>query len=314
MTVTSDAPQAKTPIDSVEQKEAPLLSRQTSSLFTGTEGQDASKQRKEASEAEVSKGNIPRLDLDLGNEKPNSIIGRDTTDGATRIAGVGSLKDLFAEAKSGKSGEEQRGERSGTKHEHAHSHAGEKPKPGKIDAHGDHGEGGPEPTIVDRNPSPRFVRELRGVTDRVMSQMPPKVAEAIRGLGVTPVRSITDRESGDRVNGSFDGNEVLVAERRLGNAALESIVKHEIGHAFDATGPDGKERSEDPEFRKLVDEVVRRDPQLQRIKREQGEGFYAEIFADLFASNLNAPSRDLSISHIDRVMSKAREWVRRQMF
>jgi len=176
-----------------------------------------------------------------------------------------------------------------------------------------------KPPEVDRRASQRFISEHDRVVESVRQQMPPGVRETLKDIGSTPVRSI---ERGAAA-GVYDPNtkELLLAERRPMNAPLESVAKHEFGHAFDFNQPDGKPLSENPEFRKLVDDYVSRNPQL-RMMRDGPPGrpqegmkdqFYGEIFADMFARNLNAPRRDLSTGPIDRQMPAVQDWVRRRM-
>ncbi len=206
-------------------------------------------------------------------------------------------------------GREGRDQRPGQgKPEQGRGHDGPE-RPGR----GDVGQAEESPMKVDRKPSAKFVSEATQATESVRQQMPANIREALKDVEVTPVKSIKDKQSGDTVNGAFDENELLIAEKRAGNAKLESIIKHEFGHAFSASEKNGKLMSQDPEFRKLVDKATPRGSELEQIRKEDRDSYYEEVFADLFASNIKAPSRDLAIPNLDRRMPDATDWVKRRM-
>lgn len=174
----------------------------------------------------------------------------------------------------------------------------------------DHGRDEGRPP-VDARASEKFKGEHDRTVQSVRDQLPEGVRETLKDIKTTPVRSIMHGEAGGVYDP--DSKELLLAEKRPGNVSLESVVKHEFGHAYDFNQKDGKPLSEDKEFRKLVDDYTKKHPELRAQKRGQGDNYYGEIFADLFAANLKAPGRDLAAPNVDRQMPEAKEWVRRKM-
>ncbi|MBX3073359.1 hypothetical protein KF913_05520 [Candidatus Obscuribacterales bacterium] len=174
----------------------------------------------------------------------------------------------------------------------------------------DHGEPEGRPP-VDARASERFKSEHDRTVQSVRDQMPEGVRDTLKDIKTTPVRSILHGEAGGVYDP--DSKELLLAEKRPGNVSLESVVKHEFGHAYDFNQKDGKPLSEDKEFRKMVDDYTKKHPELRMQKRAQGDSYYGEVFADLFAANLNAPGKDLAAPHVDRQMPAAKDWVRRKM-
>jgi hypothetical protein len=71
--------------------------------------------------------------------------------------------------------------------------------------------------------------------------------------------------------------------------------------------------SQDPESRKLVDKATPKGSELEQIRKEDRDSYYEEVFADLFASNLKSPPRDLAIRNLDRRMPEATDWMKRRM-
>lgn len=169
---------------------------------------------------------------------------------------------------------------------------------------------------IDYNASDRFKEQLRSTTESVRQQMPPLVRDILSNVQVQPVKSITDVQTGQQAGGMYaverDPNRILMSERGS-RGAVEAVLKHEFGHPFDYLSSKPM-LSENPQFRKLVNDAVRRDPGLRAERHRNPDGFYAEVFADMFARNLGAPSRDLTMQNGDRRMPEVRNWVRARMY
>lgn len=269
-------------------------SREAQDNFASGQGQQFADKRQEETKAEVNSGLLPSLDI------------ANTADRSSAVA-----KDAD-------------GRRPDQSRQQEKSEAPPKPGPAKDaqDPYVDKPDlleapkaPGSQPdekhSIIDWNASEGFKKEVEDTRTKVLSEMPEHLREYLTEVPTVAVGSIADAESGEPANGELGPDGLLLAEKRYGEGSLETILKHEYGHAFDqAADPPF---SEDPNFRKLVDEAVQRNPFLNQLKRMLGEEFYAEIFADLFANNLSAPGRELSMPHMNRIMPKARDWIRQRM-
>lgn len=288
---------AAKPLDTVKAAELPPVQNEAFHSFTLGQGADASSQRRLDTEQEVAKGNIPQFGIDFGpnastTEQLNGDTNSATTGDNTLI--VGLRADVFSPAP--RDARDKNSDR-----------------PGKGDGGKAHDNHNQDHMVIDRKASSKFVAEARRATQNVRDGLPEGVRDVLKDVEVTPVKSLKDRKSGDTVNGAYGNDELMIAEKRIGKAKLESVIKHEFGHAFDEQKENGKELSEDPEFRKLVDAGTSKDRLLQRIKKDDPQSYYAEVFADLFASNLKAPSNDLAIPFLDKRLPGATDWVKRQM-
>lgn len=169
---------------------------------------------------------------------------------------------------------------------------------------------------IDYNASDRFREQLRITTESLRQQMPPLVRDTLSSVQVQPVKSISDAQTGQQAGGMYDAernpHRILMSERGS-RGAVEAVLKHEFGHPFDYLSSKPM-LSENPQFRKLVNDAVSRDPGLRAERRRNPDGFYAEVFADMFASNLRASSRDLTMPNGDRRMPEVKEWVRTRMY
>lgn len=167
---------------------------------------------------------------------------------------------------------------------------------------------------IDRHASPQFKAEAASTAERIRAQLPDHVRDAVKNVRIEPVKSISHKREGFPINGAYNDNHMIIAEKRFGPAKLETVMKHEFGHAFDDNQPGGKPPlSTTPEFRRLVDKGAGRDPRLKEMRAGDRDTYYAEIFADLFARSINAPSRDLAVPHLDRQLPAAYDWVRRKV-
>ena len=168
------------------------------------------------------------------------------------------------------------------------------------------------PPKIDYRASIQFRNELPSAAQTVKEQMPNSVRAVLEKVQFQPVRSIDN----DPRNGAlydYTGNPYKIKVSEIGTRnGLESVLKHEYGHAFDflsARPP----LSDNPQFRKLVDQGIQPGSRLAMEKRNNPRDFYAEVFGDLFARNLNAPARDLSIPEAAR-LTAAQDWVRAKMY
>ena len=176
-----------------------------------------------------------------------------------------------------------------------------------------------ERPLADRNPfirfdhraSPEFRGALQAAAQSVREQMPESIRELLAKVQLQPVRSINNNPTlGGLYEPTKDPHRIILAE--IGTkGGLESVVKHEFGHAFDHLNS-RRPLSDDPQFRKLVDQGIAPGSELAREKRNNREFFYAEVFGDLFARNLNAPAHDLSVRGAEK-LTAAQEWVRSKM-
>ncbi|MBX9953210.1 MAG: hypothetical protein K2Y39_28810 [Candidatus Obscuribacterales bacterium] len=176
-----------------------------------------------------------------------------------------------------------------------------------------------ERPVADRNPfirfdhraSAEFRDQLQATSQSVREQMPEGVRELLAKVQLQPVRSINNDPSlGGLYEPSRDPHKIIVTERGT-QGGLESVVKHEFGHAFDHLSSK-RPLSDDPQFRRLVDQGITPGSALARERRNNREAFYAEVFGDLFARNLNAPAKDLSVRGAEK-LTAAQEWVRAKM-
>lgn len=254
---------------------------------------------KAATDKQVSLGNLPSFSLDTGTQKDSSggVNGAKPFQ-ALSDTGLGQSqpgsKDQPIQLAAAGSRTETRETRSVGRDRHNHDHGRDEGRP-----------------PVDARASEKFKGEHDRTVQSVRDQLPEGVRETLKDIKTTPVRSIMHGEAGGVYDP--DSKELLLAEKRPGNVNLESVVKHEFGHAYDFNQKDGKPLSEDKEFRKMVDDYTKKHPDLRAQKRGQGDNYYGEVFADLFAANLRTPGRDLAAPHVDRQMPDAKEWVRRKM-
>lgn len=249
--------------------------------FAPGQGKAHAEDRKSDSAKEVQTGSLPKLDLFDAKKEGN---------------------DRSKHPEKENSGEKpQRG-----RHEHEHKH-----EHGRAHDHAGHGPAEEPQEIVDPDASPVFRKEVEDTKQRVLQGMPEHLQKLLKDTPLTAVKSMSIKETGDLINGRHGPEGIFLSEERDGNAPLDTILKHEYGHEFDMTR--NPSYSEDPEFRKRIDEAIENDPQLKAGRDENPDDFYAEMFADLFASNLGADGKDLTLPHADRKMAAAKEWVKQQM-
>lgn len=259
------------PSDSSKDKAEESSSKEALESFAPGQGKTASSTRENESRSEVAKGSLPGIDL---IDEKQTGPGKDNPQGKDHPQGK----------------------------EHEHEHSGHPEGPGHEHEHRE---------TIDHNASDKFKQQVEQTSQKVLQGMPEHLRTLLKDVPVGAAKSITHNESGDKINGTFGPEGIVLAEERDGNAPLDTILKHEYGHAFDETKD--PPYSHDPEFRRRIDEALKNDPELRKHRDEDPEGFYAEIFADLFASNLGSRGRDLAIPHVDRQMASAREWVRQKM-
>lgn len=174
--------------------------------------------------------------------------------------------------------------------------------------------------VADRNPFIRFDRraseqfkeELNSTSGAVREQLPESLRELLKPVKFQPVRSINnDAGLGGLYEPSKNPHEIFISEKGT-RGGLESVLKHELGHALDYLGSKTP-LSDNPQFRRLVDQAIQPGSVLAGEKRNNRATFYAEVFADLFAKNLNAPARDMSVRGAEK-LTAAQEWVRERMY
>ncbi|HNB22575.1 MAG TPA: hypothetical protein PKZ32_09165 [Candidatus Melainabacteria bacterium] len=177
-----------------------------------------------------------------------------------------------------------------------------------------------ERPVADRNPFIRFDRraseqfkeELNSASSTVREQLPESLRELLKPVKFQPVRSINnDASLGGLYEPSKNPHEIVISEKGT-RGGLESVLKHELGHAFDYLSSKTP-LSDNPQFRKLVDQAIQPGSPLARERRNNRDAFYAEVFGDLFAKNLNAPAQDLSVRGAEK-LTAAQEWVRARMY
>lgn len=165
----------------------------------------------------------------------------------------------------------------------------------------------------DTRASEQFKGDLRDTTQRVREQMPPAVRDVLANVQVRPVRSINnDPYLGGLYDPVKNSHEINISEKGT-KGGLESVLKHEFGHPFDFLSGGKKPLSDDPQFRRLVDQGIQPGSDLAKQRKGMPGSFYAEVFADLFAKNLNAPAADLSVRGADK-LTAAQEWIRAKMY
>lgn len=291
--------------DASQEQAQESTSREAQSSFSAGQGKAASETREVNSQKEVSRGALPELKL----------IG-DSQSFAAHMHGKGTASDIEAPGHT----ENQRNadhakhgplDKSDHGHDHLGKHGHDHGKHGRAGDHGEPREPQESRETIDRNASHKFRHEVRQAKGQVLQGMPEHLRELLKDVPVNPVRSITDNESGDKINGTHGPDGINLSEVREGNAPLDTILKHEYGHAFDETSD--PPYSQDPEYRKMIDDAIENDPELKKMRDEDPDGFYAEMFADLFASNLGARGRDLTLPYADRLFAGAREWVKSKM-
>ncbi len=275
--------------DTSQEQAQESTSREAQSSFSAGQGKAASDARERDSQNEVTKGALPQLKL-FGDSQSFS----------AQMHARKKADDIEPPGHA----EQQNNVEPRDHGKHGHDH-------GKPRQAGEQGEPQEPRETIDPNASHKFRHEVRQAKGQVLQAMPEHLRQLLKDVPVNPVRSITHNESGDKINGTHGPDGINLSEVREGNAPLDTILKHEYGHAFDETAD--PPYSQDPEYRKKIDDAIKNDPELKRMRDEDPDGFYAEMFADLFGSNLGARGRDLTLPYADRLFASAREWVKGKM-
>ncbi|MBX9571995.1 MAG: hypothetical protein K2X77_24090 [Candidatus Obscuribacterales bacterium] len=271
--------------NSQEQAQESTRSEAVNSFAEG-QGKAASAERESNTQREVQNGALPNLNL------------------------FDSYREHMQkkEAESGQAGADH------SKHEHKHRHGA----PGK-DSPADEQKQGDKPgteekpqedEIVDPNASDRFKQQSDRTNQSVLRQMPEHLRDMMKTVPVDAVKSITHKD-GDPINAMHGADGIKLAEKREGGAPLETVLKHEYGHEFDMRNGETP-HSANPEFRNLIDKAMK-DPHMRKFRDQDPDQFHAEVFADLFASNLGSRSQHLNIPYSDKMFGQAREWVKQKM-
>lgn len=319
--------------DATREQAQESTSHEALNTFAAGQGKADAEQREKHSRNEVDKGVLPALDLIDGQKSAahdhtkTPTVEHSKTETAAKpeltehskseTAVKAESADAVKSEKSNPAETAEYGKKEGSERvDHQHENEGDRSdkKEGDGQKHepaGDHGHPHGERETIDHNASEEFKKEVEKTAQQVLDQMPEHLRDLLKDIPVNGVKSITTN-SGDIVNGTFFGPEgILLAEERDGDAPLETIAQHEYGHAFDETRD--PPYSHDPEYRKMIDDAIENDPDLKEARDENPEEFYAEIFADLFASNLGARSEHLSAPNIDQQMAAAKEWIKQKM-
>lgn len=249
--------------------------------FSEGQGKAASAERESSTRNEVQKGSLPELNL------------------------FDSYRAHMSQSKP-EQGDPSNHDHS--KHGHKHQRAGDRPGP-VLDAK-EQGEDASE--IVDPNASDRFKQQVDRTNQQVLRQMPEHLRDTMKDVPVGGVKSITHKD-GDPINAMHGVDGIKLAEKREGGAPLDTVLKHEYGHEFDMQKGGEQPLSASPEFTKLIDKAIGRNPEMKKHREQDPETFHAEVFADLFASNLGARSQHLNVPYSDKQFSQARDWVKQKM-
>lgn len=278
--------------DSSQDQAQDSTSREAVNSFSEGQGRAAADERANNTRAEVANGALPNLNIfDSYREHMN------------QKNGAGSESQNQPNSENQKHGHEG--------HKHGRNERpGEKPSSGEKPAENADAQKEPD-EIVDPNASDRFRQQSDRTNQSVLRQMPEHLREQMSKVPVEGVKSITHKD-GDPINAMHGPDGIKLAEKREGGAPLETVLKHEYGHEFDMSNGETP-HSANPEFRNLIDKGIGKDPILKKMRDEDPDQFHAEVFADLFASNLNSRSQHLNIPFSDKMFPGAKDWVKQKM-